>query len=95
MDPGDRHIAETIDRLRADLAASQREVERLRKLVDRGCEIMEVDLRASCPTGREGADTVDTGGYEPQSEMLRYLAEIGRVEIVSEQGRRVIARWKP
>ena len=29
------------------------------------------------------------------ADALRYLASIGRVEIVSEQGRRVVARWKP
>jgi len=92
--------------LRADLAASQREVERLRQqvtIIDDGigeakaeverCRGIITDLCGLHCTG--GAADFDSERLGPNNDALRYLAEIGRVEIVSEQGRRVVARWIP
>lgn len=121
-----------IDQLRADLAASQREVERLRaecltahdagrafeherviapfiaeqdrtlgvlaaandKLraeVERCRGLLSEMVANACTAG----GILDSMGLAANADALRYLAEIGRVEIVSEQGRRVVARWKP
>ena len=91
--------------LRADLAASQREVERLRQqvtIIDDGigeakaeverCREMIIGLVAQSTTTEGGA--LDSWLSTSSADALRYLAEIGRVEIISEQGRRVVARWK-
>ena len=121
--------------LRADLAASQREVERLqadiaavRERADKEVTAAESEVGhwRSRATGRELAiadnnrmraelerlrkiviefvadlflnhesETVSMYDHDTEEEhdALRYLASIGRVEIVSEQGRRVVARW--
>ena len=103
--------------LRADLAASQREVERLQLLLTeaqgelQNFEAIEsANLKAEVARCRgliaaimEGDFADGEGGHQDATfntdyregvDALRYLAEIGRVEIVSEQGRRVVARWK-
>ena len=114
-----------VEQVRADLAASQREVERLRKIFDdagqgehnvlalvdhyqdaaikadaevKRCRGIVASLVAQSSTmddGRLDSDlTVDMWATIDSSEALKYLAEIGRVEIVSEHGRRVVARWR-
>lgn len=77
-------MLDQIATLRADLAASQAEVERCRGLIE-------------ATVAHEWSDEgeVDSWGAEAHTASIRYLASIGRVEIVSEQGRRVVARWKP
>ena len=90
LDVAKSDVARTaeIATLRADLAASQREVERLRKIV--------IGFVADLFLNHE-SETVSMYDHDTEEEhdAIRYLAEIGRVEIVSEQGRRVVARWKP
>lgn len=91
--------------LRADLAASQREVERCRVVLvdvinDRDLKQSEVGqcrelLSEMVANACTAGGILDSMGLAANADALRYLASIGRVEIVSEQGRRVIGRWKP
>ena len=80
-DPVAEMLAEA-DRLRADLAASQREVERCRSII----------TSMVAAHGDPRIDGFITHGAS-NADAIRYLAEIGRVELVAEQGRRVVARW--
>lgn len=134
-------MLDQIATLRADLAASQREVERLRTDLDaatysattiRGAYVDVADallpssaaasdlvaearrlrdverdalpLRGELDRCREIIESLVSVRCDERSDgfithgvivadALRYLASIGRVEIVSEQGRRVVARW--
>lgn len=43
---------------------------------------------------RVHGDVLDSEDYEPHADALRYLASIGKVEIVIDVGNHVIARWR-
>lgn len=81
---GEHNVLALVDHYQDAAIKADAEVERLRKLVvatvTHECEIDEGELN--------GPDECW------HADALRYLASIGRVEIVSEQGRRVVARWK-
>ena len=67
------------------------EVERLRA---ENAELLDL-LADAVAQGCSGDDGVlDSGALSSYADALRKLAEVGKVEIVSEAGRRVIARWK-
>jgi hypothetical protein len=58
------------------------EYERLR-------DILEDLVAQACTVNGE----LDSMATRTGAEALRYLAEIGRVKIIDEHGRRVIAKW--
>lgn len=96
-------MLDQIATLRADLAASQREAEQRRVVLvdvinDRDLKQSEVGqcrelLSEMVANACTAGGILDSMGLAANADALRYLASIGRVEIVSEQGRRVVARW--
>lgn len=85
---GEHNVLALVDHYQDEAIKATAEVDRCRGLI---AAIMEGDF-ADGEGGHQDA-TFNTD-YREGVDALRYLAEIGRVEIVSEQGRRVIARWK-
>lgn len=73
------------------IAASVDEIATLRAEVARCREII-ADSVAQHAAGYPGDGPIETS-ISADTEGIRYLAEIGLVEILSEFGRRVVARW--
>lgn len=86
---GEHNVLALVDHYQDEVIKATAEVERCRELiialVENACEVDAIPLDAV---------PLDSCGMQTNADALRYLAEIGRVEIVSEHGRRVIARWK-
>jgi len=83
-------------RLRAD---ANRRVGDLSRLADEIKRCQEIFRRLVFDTCLRFDGTIDSDLSDPlarkvAADAIRYLAEIGRVEIVSEQGRRTVARWR-
>jgi len=57
----------------------------------RHCEVQDKDTEYMEVHG----DLLDSMSKQEYADVFRYLAEVGKVEIVIDEGRRVIARWKP